>query len=264
MRHPSTRLVLIAALLAGAFGAAPAAAQAVIYCCDDAGGKRVCGDFLPKECQRRAYEERDDKGFIIKRVEAPLTPAQIALREAEQARKAEAEQKRIEERRRNMALLSTYAEERDIDAARDRALADLDKSVKQAEKALADSSARRAKVDQEKEFYKNKTLPAQLKDQIALADKDVAVKRAAMDDRLAERQSIINKYAQEKRKFRELKRGGEPEPDPSAPKREVVVQPNEGAASESRGEVSLTPATQPAPANAPAPAPAQPQNDDPH
>lgn len=259
MRLSPLRIALSGLVLAGSAGLAlPAAAQAVIYCCDDTGGKKVCGDFLPKECQKRAYEERDGRGFVTRKVDAPLTPEQQARREAEIKRKAELEQKRIEDRRRDMALLSTYADERDIDAARDRALADVDKLVKQAEKALADSTARRTKVEQEKEFYKSKTLPQQLKDQLALADKDVTVKRAAVNERLAERQTVTDKFAQERRKFIELKRGkAAAEEEAAKPKREVVVQANEGAASESR-----TPpggADAPAPAAAPAsPPPARP------
>ena len=244
MPHSFSRALLLGALAAAGLVATPASAQSVVYCCDDASGKKVCGDFLPKECQGRAYQERDGLGFVIKDVPAPLTPAQIAQREAEQKRKEEAEQKRIEERRRNLALLSTYADERDIDVARDRELADVDKLMAQAEKVLADSTARRAKLDKEREFYKTKILPAQLKEQMAAADKDVATKKAAVNDRLAQRQAVIDKFAQEKRRYRELKRGGTGE-DPSTPKREVVVQPNEGAASEVRPDSGTAPAPAP-------------------
>ena len=257
MRLSTLRIALSGLVLTGSAGLAlPVAAQSVIYCCDDASNKKVCGDFLPKECQRRAYEERDGRGFVIKKVEAPLTPEQQARRDAEIKRKAELEQQRIEERRRDMALLSTYADERDVDAARDRALADIDKLVKQAEKVLADSTARRAKVEQEKEFYKSKTLPQQLKDQLALADKDVTVKRAAVNERLAERQAVTDKFAQEKRKFVLLKCGkAAAEEEAAKPKREVVVQANEGAASEVRnaspaGEAGAAPAAPAAPAPA--------------
>ena len=52
---------------------ATASAQSIVYCCTDAQSRKVCGDFLPKECTKRAYEERDEKGFVIKKVEAPLT-----------------------------------------------------------------------------------------------------------------------------------------------------------------------------------------------
>ena len=41
-----------------------ASAQMRIFCCDDASGRKVCGDFLPEACQGRAYEERDNRGVV--------------------------------------------------------------------------------------------------------------------------------------------------------------------------------------------------------
>lgn len=217
---------LYAALFASFFGfAAPTLAQSVIYCCDDVSGRKVCGDFLPKECQKRAYEERDGKGYVIRQVDAPLTPEQQARRDAELARKTELAQKQMEERRRNQALLSTYASEQDIDKARDRALADVDKGIIQTEKALADSVKRQQNVEKEKEFYKNKPLPAQLKTQIADAEKDVQAKNDAVAQRKKDKDRVANSFEEEKLRFRELKgadaksaSGNSSPTAPSAPK----------------------------------------------
>ncbi len=188
----------------------PAQAQSVIYCCTDGEGRKICGDFLPKECQKRAYEERDGKGYIIKQVDAPLTPEQQAKREAELVKKAELEQKQIEERRRNQALLSTYASEQDIDKARDRAQADAAKSIAQAEKALSEALKRQKTVEQEKEFYKNKPLPAQLKQQLADAAKDVQAKTDAVSNRQKDKEKVAASFEDEKKRFRELKAANGP------------------------------------------------------
>jgi hypothetical protein len=110
-------------------------------------GTRVCGDFLPPVCQGRAYEERDGKGFVAKQVEAPLTPEQLAKREAENARKAEEAKKAAEERRRNLALLATYSSEKDILSARDRALAEVEKNQKQAQLRLDEANKKKKKID---------------------------------------------------------------------------------------------------------------------
>ena len=59
-------LLPLSLISAAALFASPVFAQeARIYCCDDANGRKVCGDFVPKECERRAYEERDNKGYVI-------------------------------------------------------------------------------------------------------------------------------------------------------------------------------------------------------
>ncbi len=75
-----------------------------------------------------------------KKVEAPLTAEQQARRDAEMAKKEADAKQAAEERRRTLALLSTYSSEKDIDSARDRNLAEIDKSIKEAEKRLDEAS----------------------------------------------------------------------------------------------------------------------------
>ncbi len=197
--------ILIVSSALTAFAAPAAFAQARIFCCDDGSGRKVCADFLPKECTKRAYEERDEKGFVVGRKEAPLTPEQIARREAEATRKAEEQKKQMEERRRNLALLSTYSTEKDIDVARDKAVVELQKLIVQAEKGLEDAQKAFKKADAEREFYKGKTLPGQVKKQIADADADVKAKQEALAARRGEVDKLKQRFEDEKKKFRELK-----------------------------------------------------------
>ena len=156
---------LISALLfaSSALLAMGAAAQTRIYCCDDANGRKVCGDFLPTACQGRAYEERDNRGFVSKKVEAPLTAEQQAHRAAELARKEEEAKRAAEERRRNLALLATYSSEKDINSAQTRALAEIEKNMKQAQQRLEEANKRKKKLESDREFYKGKSLPEQVK-----------------------------------------------------------------------------------------------------
>ena len=187
-------------------GSLPVSAQeARIYCCDDAKGRKVCGDFVPKECERRAYEERDNKGYVINRVEAPLTPEQQARRAAENERKQNQEKAKAEERRRNLALLSTYASEADIDVSRDRSLREVDKLIKEAEQAVANAEKNLAKTSAEKEFYKGKELPADLKSKIRDMEAATAAKRVILDTRKRDIGLVNVKFADERKKFRELK-----------------------------------------------------------
>ena len=79
------RLISVLLLFSSALLAQGAAAQTRIFCCDDANGRKVCGDFLPPACQGRAYEERDNRGFVSKKVEAPLTAEQQARRARREA-----------------------------------------------------------------------------------------------------------------------------------------------------------------------------------
>lgn len=251
MRTSST-LVSLAALLAAAWSltTAPALAQVRVYCCDDAKGRKVCGDFLPPACVGREYVERDDKGFVVNKVEKPLTAEQLAKREAEQAKKAEEERKKVEERRRALALLSTYSDERDIDVARDRSIAELDKGLKQLEKRRDDAVKAKQKIEKEKEFYKGKSLPAPLVSQLKGADDNIKAQEEMVAARKAEIAATRDKFEDEKKKFRELKGMVSPGPA-SAPLAAAEPPPAEARP----GAPTVTPTQPAAPATGTQPAP---------
>ncbi len=200
------RSVLTIGLLSASALSLPAWSQAArIYCCDDKEGRKVCGDFLPKECERRAYEERDAKGYVVNRVEAPLTPEQQARRVAELEQKQADEKRKDEDRRRNMALLSTYASEADIDTARDRSLAEIEKLIQIGEQGVAEADKALAKGNSEKEFYKGKALPADLKSKLRVLEANAGAKRAAVAARKHDIAETTAKFAEEHKRYRELK-----------------------------------------------------------
>ncbi len=214
MRLISALLFASSALLSQAV-----AAQARIYCCDDAGGKKVCGDFLPPSCQGRAYEERDNRGFVLKMVEAPLTPEQQARRDAEKAKKAEDAKKAAEERRRTLALLATYSSEKDINSARDRALAEVDKNMKQSQQRLDEANKKKKKIDSDKEFYKGKAIPEQVKAEIRDNQKEIDAQQAAVAAKVKEAEEVRARFAEEKKRYLELtgKKSTEAAPVAAAP-----------------------------------------------
>ncbi|MDP1735681.1 MAG: hypothetical protein Q8L44_15100 [Sulfuritalea sp.] len=238
---------LISALLfaSSTLLALDAAAQIRIYCCDDAEGRKVCGDFLPPACQGRAYEERDNRGFVSKTVEAPLTEAQQARRDAEKAKKEEALKKAGEERRRTLALLSTYSSEKDINFARDRSLAEIEKNRKESQQRLDEANKKKLALDADKEFYKGKAIPEQVKAQIRDNEKELKAQQAAVDARLKEMEEVRARFAEEKRRYLELtgKKSTEAAPAPASSAPVPAAAPAPAAA---------------APAAAPASAPAKP------
>ena len=216
------RLISALLLVSSTLLAQGAAAQTRIFCCDDANGTKVCGDFLPAACQGRAYEERDNRGFVSKTVEAPLTAEQQARRDAETARKEVDAKKAAEERRRTLALLSTYSSEKNIDSVRDRNLAEIDKSIAEAQKRLEDAKKKKQKLDSDKEFYKGKPLPDSLKSQILENDKEIQAQQATIAERTKDKEEVRIRFADEKKRYLELtgKKSAEPAaaaPAPAAP-----------------------------------------------
>lgn len=193
-------LQLIGLLAFGLAFTLPAAAR--ITCCD-VDGKRTCGDPAPQQCINRA-QTVFSKGGVSKDVEAPLTAEQRAAREAEEARKKEAERQAAEQARKDRALLDSYTSEREIDAARDRAIADIEKNAEQAKNRLEAAEAKQKKFDQEKEFYLKKPMPAHLKKQIEGNEAEIATQRQALAQKDADIAAIRERYEADKQRYLKL------------------------------------------------------------
>lgn len=248
MRLISTLLFASSTLLAMS-----AAAQTRIYCCDDANGRKVCGDFLPAACQGRAYEERDNRGFVSKTVEAPLTPEQQARRDAETARKEADAKKAAEERRRTLALLATYSSEKDINSARDRALAEVEKNMKQAQARLDEANKKKKKLESDKEFYKGKALPEQVKADVRDNEKEIKAQQDAVSGRAKEMEEVRSRFAEEKKRYLELTGKKSTETAPAAT---PIAAPAPAPATAPATAPAAAPAPAAAKAATPAPAPA--------
>jgi len=243
MRLISTLLFVSSALLSVA-----ATAQTRIYCCTDAIGRKVGGDFLPPACQGRAYEERDNRGFVSKNVEAPLTAEQQARRDAEQARKEADAKKAAEERRRTLALLATYSSEKDINSARDRALAEVEKNMKQAQARLDEANKKKKKLESDKEFYKGKPLPEQVKADVRDNEKEIKAQQDAVNAKVKEMEEVRARFADEKKRYLELTGKKAAEAVPAAPTAPVATAPTAPVAAPAQAAAPAAAAKPAAPA----------------
>lgn len=202
-------VVLALPALATAQGRAPAGYSPqgrITYCCADNGGRQICSDVLPKECYGKAYREINSRGITVRHVPAPLTPEQRAAREAEEKKAKEEEVRRLEQDRRNRALLATYTSEQDIDAARDRAIADVEKGIKAAQEKQAELAGRQKKLDAEAEFYKKKPMPPALQAQLRENQDEMKAQQAAIDAKQKDIEALKARYEEEKQRYRELTR----------------------------------------------------------
>ncbi len=202
MASPAKPLLFAALLL-------PLAAQAVgnMICCQSE-GRKVCADSMPAQCIGKAYSLVNDRGIVVRNVEAPKSDEQkeqdaIA---AKKKRDAELTEKLAEkeQQRRDRALLDTYGSEKDIDNLRNRAEQDVQAAIKQAEGRIADTQKRKKKLEAEAEFYKNKPLPDDLKKNIKEVDYDIKAQQELIDLKQKDLLAVRAKYDAEKRRYREL------------------------------------------------------------
>jgi hypothetical protein len=182
-------------------GAAPAMAN-TIYCCSDEHGRRSCGDTLPQACYGRAYREIVDG--IPRDVSPSLTPEQKAKRDADARAKRDADRAALIERRRNQALLDSYASVDDIDYMRDRALAGIQRELKQGQQRYDELLKEKQQMAREAAAYKNGTVPDELSNKIRNNDKDIFDQQRLMDSKSQEMDDIRAKFEAEKQRYIEL------------------------------------------------------------
>jgi len=202
----SGRLLLL--LLCAAAAAAPAAAQKLYKYTDPATGQIVYTDKLPPNAAGKANEQLSPQGTVVRRTDAALTPEQIAAKEAERKRRIEEELAAKEEKRKNMALLNTYPNERDIDEARARALKANEEAVKEAERRVAEAQKRKQTLAAEAEFYNKRPMPAQLKQEIRTNEVEIQSQTELLAKKKQEIEAINARYDEDLRRYRGLVKAG--------------------------------------------------------
>ncbi len=214
------RIVLV---LVAVFAAWSAQAQQIIKCVGK-DGKTYVGSTLPPQCAGQAVNEMNKQGQVVKRTEATLTPEQRAAKEAEERlmkeKEAEVARKEKEETRKNKALLSTYASEKDIEAARRQALADNEKAVVETQTKIAQIEKTGVTMRKELEFYQGKNKPpANVMQAIQNNEIDLKAQQNLLAAKKKDVDVINARYDEDKRRYLELTKGPAAAPAPAAAKK---------------------------------------------
>lgn len=227
--HPSFAMVIALALLVTA---GPAIAQSKgggkIVCWKDKSGKVVgCGDSVPPEYQSSATKELDKRGVTRKTTDSADEMARHKARDEELARQKAEEQKKIaEQKRQDSALINTFANEKEIDAKRDRDLQQIDLQANQLQTALKGATDRYNALKARNDAAEKSKKPVSdgQKDDLARAAADKEKLENSMAAKEKEKQEVRQRYAEYKKRYAELKEGGQQAPAPAA-------SPKPGAAS---------------------------------
>lgn len=197
-------------MLLAVFSAQPGL-TAKLYKCVDAKGKPYYTDKLTSDCVQGGTQELSKRGVLIKEYEPGVAPGQKTGPGQAQppgpALSAEQQRALQEQQRRDRALLATYADEKEIDLARDRNLQQSRHVLKSLEGQGRQADEKLKKLqDQGKTFTdKGKPVPDWLREEIADAERDA--KRVQAD--IAGRQQAINsvreRFEADKQRYRELK-----------------------------------------------------------
>ena len=179
-------------------------AQTRIYTCKDASGKTITSDRPLPECQGREGRVLSGQGATVQKIDAPLTPEQIAAREAEQLKKREEEERRRVQLRKDKALLNTYSSLDDIESKRQRALAQVEREMRESERRVSLLERQASENRAEAEFYKRKALPPELKRRVDENEAALKAEKGLHGAKKGEVAQVNVKFDEDRKRYVEL------------------------------------------------------------
>jgi hypothetical protein len=206
MAPDRSRLAAAGALVALALAAAPA--SATMYVCTTPAGKTVTADRSPPECANVPIRELRPDGSVRRVIEPPPTAEQRKARADQAQREQQESDAKRAQARQDIALLETYASEKDIEAARRAALASRQAMIDRSKKRLETFAAERKKLDEEKEFYVNRKLPDKLEHAIEANRSLVDAESRLIAEMQADLARINKRFDAEAERYRELVSAG--------------------------------------------------------
>lgn len=171
-----------------------------MYKCLDPSGKVYYSDKMNPECANGS--EMNRQGVVMPKKPQVAKPGQPGQPGAEPVQTAA----QLEKSRRDRALMATYTNDEEIDAARDRSLAMSEQGVKTLEVKLEKSNRQLSDLKQKADTIaaQKKPLPPQLLEDVGTTQKELSGLQAEMAQRKAQSEAIRVKFDADKQRFREL------------------------------------------------------------
>lgn len=196
---------------------------AKIICWKNSSGKVVgCGDSVPPEYQTSATKELDTRGITRKTTESAADQAsRIKAPDANLAKqkeqKDEEQRKLAEQRRQDNALINTFANEKEIDAKRDRDLQVVELQVSQLKGSLKNANERQAEINTRSDAIEKtkKPVPDNVKAEKAQAAEDIQKLQQRVAAKEKETDEIRTRYAEYRKRFSDLKGTQQPAASPA-------------------------------------------------
>jgi hypothetical protein len=198
------------ALAAGLSMQSPTVVAQSIYSCVDSAGKRLTSDRPIRECHTREQRVLNSDGTVKTVLPPNMTADERADYEARERKEAQQQATQQEALRRDRNLMRRYPNEAGHRKAREAALDDVRKSLDRSERRLSDLAAERKPLADEAEFYKGKSLPAKLRQQMDANDAAVDAQRSLVQNQEAELVRINALYDVELTRLKRLWAGAAP------------------------------------------------------
>ncbi len=175
--------------------------------CQDATGKWHYGDTADETCSQSKIIEMNKRGIETKQVAAPLTGEQIKTKEIEQEEQKKQVQLAAERARKDKILVSTYANEGDLTAMRDRKLAEIDALIRgsQETRTAQQTALARLQAKAKDESGGGKPVPAQTQTSIDKTLAVIAKQETFIQSKHQEREKVTQQFQADLDRYRQLK-----------------------------------------------------------
>ncbi len=189
--------------------AAGGKSSATISCWKNNIGVRECGTVVPPEYSQQRIEIVNERGFVIKVIEAAKSPEELAQEREAKRIQEEEEAKRKEQARLDAILLNAYTTERDLILARDNNL----KSAKgQVDIVKGNLKILQGNLEELQNRAANheragQKPPEALIKEIETTKKQVGVKTANLEKQEENLKIMEEKFESDLKRFRELRKG---------------------------------------------------------
>lgn len=178
-----------------------------LYSWVDEHGKTHYGNTVPPQYSQQGNTELNQKGVVVKKTDAALTPAQRKAKEDELAQQKEDEKKKLEQKRRDKALLNTYTTEKEIDLVRDRNLQQGELQLQSMELRAKQVQPRleQARKRAEDLTAKKKQVPLDLQQELEETGKEMLRLQEMIKQKRVEMDAIRARFEDDRKRFRELR-----------------------------------------------------------
>ena len=180
-----------------------------IKCWQNNVGVRECGSAVPPEYSQSRIEILNDRGLVVKVIEAAKTPSELAAEKERERIAKEQEDLRKERERLDSILLNTYTTERDVLLARDTNLKaaqgqiDISKgNLKLLQSNFDDLQKQAANYERA-----GKEPPKHLITKLDKAREQVKLKKIHIENKEASKKEMLDRFKRDLARFKELKRG---------------------------------------------------------
>jgi hypothetical protein len=164
-------------------------------------------------------QEIRSTGQVIRTIPPSLTPEQVKAQAEAAEKNRQAQKEAAEQQRKDLALLNTYASEKEIDMTRDRNIEPINGRIKIARERIEAVDKRMKEIEEEMEFYKAgksdkgkggkgggaKETPEQLKADLDRAKKEKVTHEKSIVGSEKEIEQLKAKYEVDKKRWLALK-----------------------------------------------------------